>query len=164
MGRLCSGDKNCADNKVSTYHSLFNIIGIGCRGLCPAAEDIVQIAQPLKAPVHNDNLCPHAQSHLSGICPHNTAAYDYNLPSFNPWHSAKQDTPSTVRSHKIVCANLHGYLACDLAHGRKYGKTSVFEFNCFVGNGNDIALYQSRNQFRQRCKVKELISALIKSN
>src|SRR3989344_6184721 len=100
MRRAGACNQNRAYNKISICYSLFNIIGIGCKGFCFAAEDVIQIPQSSNITVYNHHICAQPQRHLCTICSNYAATDNDYLPLFNTTHAAKEYPPSAMCLHK----------------------------------------------------------------
>ena len=66
LGSLGTGDQHAADDQVCVFNRPGDIVGVGQHGLDPAAEDIVQVGQPLGADVQDGDGGTHTGGNLGG--------------------------------------------------------------------------------------------------
>jgi hypothetical protein len=106
FGRLCTGNKHAANNKVRIFHHLADGVFVRHHGMNILRHHVVEVAQPVDVHIDDRNIRAHAGSDLRGIRSDDTTAQYQYFCGRNTGNSTEEDPTSLKRFFKVFCALL----------------------------------------------------------
>src|SRR5262249_2781781 len=127
---------------------------IGSERMNAAAEDIVEVAEPLHVTVDYSDTGAETDGHFGGIDSHDASADYSDAAGCDTRYAAQKYSASAVDLFEIGGADLNRHSAGDFAHWFEEREVTAVVGYRFIGYAGDAALKQLTGELASRSQVQ----------